>query len=504
MYISWYNSVQMKFDLHTFKGKVEETALIDSSATANFIDYQMVARLRLGTQKLAQLRSVQNIDGTLNRSSNITHCCDLLVSQAGKQERTHFFVTNLGNDRVIFGYPWLAAFNPMMKWPESTVEGLRFRAETLVKGQLTQKEFLRHVQEVAISQAEEGDEIIMTVHVLDPEPMQLRKTTLATQMAEKAYNLASVNSEETIPAAFKRHWRVFSEEEAWLLPPHRPWDHKIELLPMAPDVINSKVYPLAPKEQEALDQYLEENLEKGYIVASSSRYGSPTFTVKKKDGTLRIVHDYRRLNEFTVMDVTPLPRILSILKDLRGKTLFSKFDIWSGYNNIQIRREETYKMEFKMNKGLYEWIVLPFGLCTAPATFTRLLNEVLQPLYAKYPGKFHHYMDDCIIMTGPREEALHEEIAHMFFDLLEQHSLFLKPAKCEFFKMAMDYLGIRVQQGKLMIDLAKIAGITDWPTTLNSVKEVRSTLRLLGYHRPWIPNFAKIAKPLMDLLQKGC
>src|SRR5712672_160342 len=119
------------------------------------------------------------------------------------------------------------------------------------------------------------------------------------------------------------------------------------------------------------------------------------------------------------------------------------------------------------------------------------------------PGKFRHYMDDCIIMMGPREEALHEEIAHMFFDLLEQHSLFLKPAKCKFFQTAMDYLGIRVQRGELMIDPAKIAGITNWPTTLNSVKEVRSTLGLLGYHRPWIPNFAKIAKPLTDLLQKG-
>jgi len=81
--------------------------------------------------------------------------------------------------------------------------------------------------------------------------------------------------------------------------------------------------------------------------------------------------------------------------------------------------------------------------------------------------------------------------------------LFLKPAKCEFFQTAMDYLGIRVQQGELMIDPAKIAGITNWPTTLNSVKEVRSTLGLLGYHCPWIPNFAKIAKPLTDLLQKG-
>jgi len=86
MYISWYNSVQMKFDLHTFKGKVEETALIDSGVTANFIDYRMVAHLRLGTQKLKELRSVRNIDGTLNKSGSITHCCDLLVSQVGKQE----------------------------------------------------------------------------------------------------------------------------------------------------------------------------------------------------------------------------------------------------------------------------------------------------------------------------------------------------------------------------------------------------------------------------------
>jgi len=142
--------------LHTFKGKVEEMALIDSGATANFIDYRTVARLRLRTQKLQQLRSVWNIDGTLNWSGDITHCCNLLISQAGKQERTRFFVTNLGNNRVIFGYPWLAAFNPTINWPEATVEGPRFRAETLVKGRLTQKEFLRHVQEVAICHRHPG------------------------------------------------------------------------------------------------------------------------------------------------------------------------------------------------------------------------------------------------------------------------------------------------------------------------------------------------------------
>src|SRR5712672_2583117 len=99
LYISRYNSVQMKFDLYTAKGQVEETALIDSGATANFIDYRTVARLRLGTQKLQQTHSVRNIDGTFNRSGHISNCCNLLVSQAGKQVRARFFVTNLGNDR---------------------------------------------------------------------------------------------------------------------------------------------------------------------------------------------------------------------------------------------------------------------------------------------------------------------------------------------------------------------------------------------------------------------
>jgi len=101
-----------------------------------------------------------------------------------------------------------------------------------------------------------------------------------------------------------------------------------------------------------------------------------------------------------------------------------------------------------------------------------MLNEILRPLYAKYPGMFRHYMDDCIIMMELGQRELHEEICHMFFDLLEQHQLFLKPAKCEFLQTEMDYLGIRIKEGELMIDPAKISGITDWPTTLTTIKEV--------------------------------
>jgi Reverse transcriptase (RNA-dependent DNA polymerase) len=203
------------------------------------------------------------------------------------------------------------------------------------------------------------------------------------------------------------------------------------------------------------------------------------------------------------MDITPLPSIKSILEDLWGKTLFSKFDICTGYNNICIRPKDTHKTGFKMSCGLYEWIVMPFGLCNAPATFTRLGNDILRPMYTKFPRKFRHYMDDCIIMTGKGEEDIHTTTCHYLFEIFARHLLFLKLAKCEFFRKEIDYLRIHVKGGELMIDPAKIAGIKEWPTTLKNVKEVRSTLGLIGYHRPWIPNFAQIAKPLTDLLKKG-
>src|SRR5712671_5462747 len=226
MYISRFTLVMMPFDLYSQKGKKEEHALVDSGATANFIDYKMVKRLGLGSKKLDQIRTVKNINGTLNVAGHITHACDLLVSQGRKQERTRFFVTNLGGDRFIFGYPWLATFNLDINWPKAIVNRPRFRVETLVSGKLTQKEYLQHVQTVAIAQLEEGDELIMSLEVLEEEPMEICKTTLAQQMAEKAYDATKVNTEESVPAVFKRHWRTFSEQEAHQLPPHREFDHR--------------------------------------------------------------------------------------------------------------------------------------------------------------------------------------------------------------------------------------------------------------------------------------
>jgi hypothetical protein len=130
MYINKQNSIKLPFSLYTYRGKAEETALVDSGATENFVDYKTVARLRLGTKKLEQVRPIINIDGTSNQAGDITHYCDLLVTRGQQTGRERFFVTNLGKDRFIFGYPWLRTFNPEIDWVTGIVKGPETRMET--------------------------------------------------------------------------------------------------------------------------------------------------------------------------------------------------------------------------------------------------------------------------------------------------------------------------------------------------------------------------------------
>jgi hypothetical protein len=189
-------------------------------------------------------------------------------------------------------------------------------------------------------------------------------------MSEKTYDQTKVNTEQMIPTEYQRHTKVFSETEAMRFPLSRPWDHQIKLTNNAPTTINSKVYPLPTKLTEALDKWIDDMLEQGFISLSDSSYGSPTFTVAKKDGSQRVVQDFRELNKYMIKDVTPLPNIKQAIEGLGDKVLFSKFNIREGYNNIQIVPEDCWKMAFKTHRSLFKFNVMPFGLCNTPGTFS--------------------------------------------------------------------------------------------------------------------------------------
>ena len=341
--------------------------------------------------------------------------------------------------------------------------------------------------------------------------MEINRTHNAMEMAHK-YNKQHKKEEIILPAEFQQHALLFSDEEAKKFPPSHSCDHKIELTTNAPDKFNCKTYPMSLKDQEAENKFLDENLEKGYIVPSESPYGFSTFMVPKKDSDKKCyIIDYRPLNAVTRKDVTPLPNLMQCIEDLQGMELFSKFDVCWGYNNIHIRKGDKWKAAFKTCHGLFEPKVMFFRMSNSPPTFQRFMNLMLEELYQHFEKKgvrnirkmFKSYMDNCGLGTLAKDEQLHIEILHYAFNLLAKNGLHLKLSKSIFMQPTMDFLGVRINKNGATIDPAKIAGITEWPEDIKTLKGARSFVGVLGYHRMFIPGFSSITAPITRLFGKG-
>ena len=210
-----------------------------------------------------------------------------------------------------------------------------------------------------------GEEIWVTRH----EEEAIRRTSTSTEMAIKALPKEKKTWDQIVPKHYHKWKKVFSEEEAKQFPQHQPWDIAIDLTKDTPKTLDCKIYPLTFQEQEKLDEYIKENLEKGYIRPSKSQYVSPFFFVGKKDRKLRPVVDYRKLNSFTVPDRFPLPLIQELVDQVKDAWIYTKLDVRAGYNNIRFREGDEEKAAFKTNMGLYQPEVMPFGLRNAPAVF---------------------------------------------------------------------------------------------------------------------------------------
>jgi len=212
-----------------------------------------------------------------------------------------------------------------------------------------------------------------------------------------------------------------------------------------------------------LRKFLNEHLDKGYIVPSTSPYASPFFFLKKSDGKWRPVQNYQELNKHTVRDTYAIPQIRAILDALQGSTLFTKFDIWEGYNNIRIKPEDCWKAAFITPMGTFEPRVMYFGQMNAPATFVKNMDHILRTLKSKYPNNIFIYMDDILVATSEVERALHQTIVHELLDILERKSFFLKPWKCVFETNKVSYLGTILDGATFTQDPVKVEGIVNWP-----------------------------------------
>ena len=254
---------------------------------------------------------------------------------------------------------------------------------------------------------------------------------------------------------------------------------------------------LAPHRRAMVEEEVDKMLAANLIEPADGPWASPVVLVKKKDGTMRFCVDYRKLNAVTRKDAYPLPRIDDSLDTLAGGQWFSTLDLVSGYWQVQMSEQDKEKTAFTTHKGLYQFKVMPFGLCNAPSTFERLMEIAMRGLQW---AACLVYLDDIVVFSPDFES--HLERLGTVLGRLEEAGLKVKPSKCCLARREVSFLGHVVSAQGIATDPAKVRSVRNWPVP-RTLTEVRSFLGLAGYYRAFIPQFATVAKPLSALADKG-
>ena len=261
--------------------------------------------------------------------------------------------------------------------------------------------------------------------------------------------------------------------------------------------ICQKAYRMPLTKRAKVDTLIAEMLADDIIRPSNSAYASPILLVPKKDGETRFCVDYRKLNAVTESSLFPLPSIPEIFDLVSGSTVYSTLDLKAGYHQMRVAEQDIHKTGFRCHSGHFEFTKVPFGLKTAPNFFQREMNKIMAGLIGVC---VFVYIDDILVFSKNEEDNLHH--LQQVFDRLRQVGLKLKPTKCAFGLPEVKLLGYVLSKDGIQTDPDKVTAIANLPTP-TSIKDVRSLLGMTNYYRTSLPNYAKVAEPLIQLTRKN-
>ncbi|MBW0534889.1 hypothetical protein O181_074604 [Austropuccinia psidii MF-1] len=299
---------------------------------------------------------------------------------------------------------------------------------------------------------------------------------------------------KVVPPSYHQYLDVFSKVKAEKLPPHCACDHHIELEVLLPPV--GVIYSSSKHESETLQAYISENVEKGLIRPSSSLTGALVLFVKKKDGGLCLCFDYHKLNYFTRKNRYPVPPMNQLLTVFNGSTIFSKIDLFSAYNLLRIKEGDEHLTAFKTKYGSYEYLVIPFGLINAPASFQNLVDDIFEYFLDIFVAV---YLDDIMVFSSSEEEHVRNVASAL--QRLRDNKLFSKASKCLFHSSSVEYLGCVVSSDGLKIDSSKVQQILNCPQPKN-IKALQSFLGFSNFYHCLIKKYSKKISALTSLLKE--
>ena len=492
-------------ELLRFNGKINGHAtviLIDSGSTHDLISEEFLRRHQIQAVAGEGQFAVTMADGR-TRTESLKRTTPVTLVLPDLREELVFTVFPLARYDVILGKPWLSTNNPTINYSTNEVQvgsskswsartdsrssspAAALRSQPDVQLNFISGKQARH----ALRKGEEGFMVWVTEEKADVCHVDLRNDP------ELDLGMDGEQREEML-ALLREYRDTLPNDLPMNLPPERLINHEIDLEPYATPP-SKRPYRLSQPSLDELQTQLTALLDKGFIEPSNSPFGAPVFFVKKSDGTLRLVCDWRELNRITIKNEACLPNIDDLFDTVQGSLFFTKLDLHAGYNQVRIRTEDVPKTAFNTPLGHYQFKVMGFGLCNAPATFQALMNQVLRPYLRKFVVVF---LDDILIFSRNWKE--HLEHVRLVLQALRENQLYCKPKKCVWGAKEIHYLGHILSGTLISPDPSKLQAVKDWPTPTTTT-QVRSFLGFANYFRRFVKQFADLAKPLDELTGKN-